>query len=127
MYGIQLILSFFTTRTKGESIVFTALTNKLEEASLPVFLMLVLMALGVFIGAGLLLLNLLFPDAKRDSQRKAHAYSEYLSAHQCAHIGHISVSRGRQNGVVHKQYQCANGLFLDYEIRNLVKRKIEGS
>lgn len=124
MYGIQLILSFFTTRTKGESIVFTALTNKLEEASLPVFLMLVLMALGVFMGAGSLLFNLIFPDAKRDSQRKAHAYSEYLSTHQCEHTGHISVSGGRQNGVVYKQYRCNNGLFLDYEIRDLALREM---
>ncbi len=104
--------------------MFTMFTNKFEEVSLPAFLTLVLMALGVFIGAGLLLLNLLFPDAKRDNQRKAHAYLEYLNAHQCAHIGHISVSRGRQNGVVYKQYQCANGLFLDYEIRNLALREM---
>ena len=124
MYGIQLILSFFTTRTKGESIVFTALTNKLEEASLPVFLMLVLMALGVFMGAGSLLFNLIFPDAKRDSQRKAHAYSEYLSAHHCEHIDHVAVSRGRQDGVVYKQYRCDNGLFLDYEIRDLTLREM---
>ena len=125
MYGIQLILSFFTTRTKGESIVFTALTNKLEEASLPAFLTLMLMALGVFIGAGLLLLNLIFPDAKRDSQRKAHAYSEYLSVHHCEHIDHIAVSHGHhRGGVVYKQYRCDNGFFLDYEIRDLTLREM---
>ena len=104
--------------------MFTMFTDKLEEASLPAFLTLMLMALGVFIGAGLLLLNLIFPDAKRDSQRKAHAYSEYLSTHQCEHTGHISVSGGRQNGVVYKQYRCNNGLFLDYEIRDLALREM---
>lgn len=104
--------------------MFTMFTNKLEEAPLPVFLLLLLMALGAFMGAGLLLLNLIFPDAKRNSQRKTHAYSEYLSAHHCEHIDHIAVSRGRQGGVVYKQYRCDNGLFLDYEIRDLALREM---
>ncbi len=104
--------------------MFTAFTNKLEDVSLPTFLALVLMALGVFICAGLLFLNLLFPDAKRDSQRRVLAYHEYLNTHQCEHTGHISVSRGHQNGIVYKQYRCDNGLFLDYEIRDLALREM---
>lgn len=104
--------------------MFTAFTDKLEDASLPVFLTMVLMALGVFLGVVVLLHNLFFPDAKRDSQRRAHAYSEYLSAHHCEHIGHIAVPRGHQDGVVYKQYRCDNGLFLDYEIRDLALREM---
>lgn len=104
--------------------MFTAFTNKLEEVSLPVFLMMVLMALGVFMGAVSLLLHSIFPDAKRDSQRRVLAYHEYLNTHQCEHTGHISVSRGHQNGFVYKQYRCDNGLFLDYEIRDLALREM---
>ena len=73
----------------------------------------------------------LFPDyfSRREEERQMEvreaerAYSTYLDQHKCVHVSHIVVSHPRASGTVYKQYQCNNGLFLEYEIRKRVRRE----
>lgn len=61
-------------------------------------------------------------EGRKRAEEERRALSTYFEQHRCEHVGHISLSSGRNNhGRIFKQYRCDNGLLLDYEIEDHVR------